>query len=56
MIIEREAFHVIGRRRATPNGGGTWDVARNDGSITQMENLNTNQPFLGLCFGIPINK
>lgn len=50
-IIEREPFKVIGRRRTTPNGGGTWDVARSDGSIEQMEKMETGKPFLGLCFG-----
>lgn len=50
-IIEREAFKVIGRRMVTPEGGGTWDVCRKDGSLARMTKMETGQPFLGLCFG-----
>lgn len=50
-ITEKDGFKVVGRRRTTPYGGGTWDVARKDGSIAQMEALGTGKPFLGLCFG-----
>lgn len=50
-VLEREPFKVIGRRRTTPSGGGTWDVARGDGSIDQMMKMETGNPFLGLCFG-----
>ena len=51
-IIKRDSFKVIGRRCVTPSGGGAWDVSRNDGSLKQMEEMETGQPFLGLCFGI----
>ena len=50
-VVEKEAFKVIGRRRTTPSGGGTWGIAREDGSIAQMEKLAAGAPFLGLCFG-----
>ena len=50
-VVERDPFTVIGRRRTTPDGGGTWGVAREDGSIGQMMKLETGNPFLGLCFG-----
>lgn len=50
-FVEKDSFKVIGRRRVTPSGGGTWGVAREDGSIAQMEKLETGKPFLGLCFG-----
>lgn len=50
-ITEKEGFKVVGRRRIAPYGGGTWDIARKDGSIAQMEALGTGKPFLGLCFG-----
>ena len=50
-IVEKDAFKVIGRRCVTPHGGGTWEVARNDGSIKQMEEMQTGKPFFGLCFG-----
>lgn len=50
-VVEKESFKVIGRRRTTPNGGGAWDVSRNDGSLEQLEKMGTGNPFLGLCFG-----
>lgn len=50
-VVEKDGFTVVGRRATTPHGGGTWDVARKDGSIAQMEALGTGKPFLGLCFG-----
>ena len=50
-VIEKDAFKVIGRRRTTPSGGGTWGIARKDGSIKQMEKMIDGKPFLGLCFG-----
>ena len=49
--IQKEPFKVVGRRRVTPSGGGTWGVAREDGSIKQMEALRAGNPFFGLCFG-----
>ena len=49
--MEKEPFKVIGRRCTTPEGGGTWGVAREDGSIGRMEKMETGNPFLGLCFG-----
>lgn len=51
ILAEKDSFKVIGRRRVAPYGGGTWEIARSDGSISQMENMNTGNPFLGLCFG-----
>lgn len=51
MFVEREAFHMVGRRCTTPNGGGAWGVAREDGTIEKMESLQTGKPFCGLCFG-----
>ncbi|MCL2107250.1 MAG: 1-acyl-sn-glycerol-3-phosphate acyltransferase [Oscillospiraceae bacterium] len=50
-IIEKEAFQVIGRRRATPRAGGAWDIARTDGSLARIEGLASGEPLLGLCFG-----
>lgn len=51
MFVEKEAFHMVGRRRVTPDGGGAWGVAREDGTIEKMEALETGNPFCGLCFG-----
>ena len=51
-VVEKEAFKVIGRRRITSAGsGGTWKVARADGTIDQIIKMETGKPFLGLCFG-----
>lgn len=49
--MKKEEFKVIGRRRTTPSGGGTWGVAREDGSVELMMKMETGNPFLGLCFG-----
>lgn len=51
MFVQKEAFHMVGRRCVTPDGGGAWDVARADGTIKRMEALETGKPFCGLCFG-----
>ena len=45
MLMEKEAFHMVGRRCVTPHGGGAWGVARADGSIEKMEALETGNPF-----------
>lgn len=51
-IVERESFKVIGRRRTTPSGGGTWDICKSDGSIERMQEIGGNSStLLGLCFG-----
>lgn len=50
-MMQREGFCVVGRRAVVQQGGGTWQLAREDGSISRMEALNTGKPFLGLCFG-----
>lgn len=50
-LVEKGSFKVVGRRAVTPQPGGTWDVARNDGSIQQIEALRPGAPMLGLCFG-----
>lgn len=50
-LEEKESFTIVGRRRIIPYGGGTWSVAREDGSIRKMEILKNDKPLLGLCFG-----
>jgi len=50
-LTQKPAFTVIGRRRTTPFPGGTWQVAREDGSVERLEALDNGKPFLGLCFG-----
>lgn len=51
MFIERGSFHVVGRRCVTPDGGGTWGMARGDGTVGKLEVLGTGRPLYGLCFG-----
>lgn len=50
-LMEKDGFRVVGRRRVTPQGGGTWPLAREDGTVARLEALQTGKPFLGLCFG-----
>ena len=38
-IMEREAFKVLGIRRITPYGGGTWAVVKGDGSNGRIQEL-----------------
>lgn len=38
-IMEREAFKVLGIRRITPYGGGTWAVVKGDGSNDRIQEL-----------------
>jgi AraC family transcriptional regulator len=49
--VERETFKVIGVRRITPYGGGTWAIVKSDGSGKAMEDLSGHFCDLGLCFG-----
>lgn len=51
MFVEKDAFHMVGRRCVTPDGGGAWGVARSDGTMDKMMELETGRPFCGLCFG-----
>lgn len=50
-LINREAFKVIGTRRITPYGGGTWEIIKSDGSGKAMAELFGHGCDLGLCFG-----
>ena len=54
-FVDKCSFKVVGRRAVTPQPGGTWDVARSDGSIKQMEKLKPEAPMLGICFGFDEN-
>jgi AraC family transcriptional regulator len=46
------SFKVIGVRKTTPYGGGTWGIVKSDGSIEKMQKINNGKPVdLGLCFG-----
>lgn len=50
-IINKESFKVIGKRRTTPYGGGTWAIVKSDGSNEIMKELSGKFFDLGLCFG-----
>jgi AraC family transcriptional regulator len=51
-MIEKDSFNVVGVRRTTPFGGGTWAIVKSDGSIEKMQEI-AGDGFisLGLCFG-----
>lgn len=50
-IIKKEPFKVIGRRRTTPYGAGTWAIVKGDGSYEAIKDLCGHVFDLGLCFG-----
>lgn len=49
--IERVPFKVIGVRRTTPYGGGTWAIVKSNGSNEAVKELSDHFFDLGLCFG-----
>lgn len=49
--IEKGPFKVIGIRRTTPYGGGTWAVVKSDGSNEAINELSGHFFDMGLCFG-----
>jgi len=51
-IIERDTLNVVGIRRTTPYGGGTWAIVKSDGSNHKANKLFGKFYDLGLCFGI----
>ena len=50
-LMEREGFKVIGKRRTTPYGGGTWAIVKSDSSGEALKELSGHFYDLGLCFG-----
>lgn len=50
-IIEKESFKVLGIRRITPYGGGTWAIVKSDGSNDRIKDISGKFFDLGLCFG-----
>jgi AraC family transcriptional regulator len=50
-IEKRGSFRVLGVRRTTPYGGGTWAVVKSDGSNEALKKLSGHLCDLGLCFG-----
>lgn len=50
-VIEKTAFQVLGIRRTTPYGGGTWAIVKSDGTADKMKDIGGHMCDLGLCFG-----
>lgn len=50
-IIDKESFKVLGIRRITPYGGGTWAIVKSDGSNEKIKEISGKFFDLGLCFG-----
>lgn len=50
-IVQKDSFKVIGIRRITPYGGGTWAIVKTDGSNDRIKALSGKFFNLGLCFG-----
>ena len=48
--IDKAPFRVIGIRRTTSYGGGTWAVVKSDGSNESIKELSGHFFDLGLCF------
>ena len=49
--VQKGPFSVMGVRRTTPYGGGTWAVVKSDGSNNRINRLAGKFFDLGLCFG-----
>lgn len=50
-IMEKDSFKVLGIRRITPYGGGTWAIVKSDGSNDRIKQISGKFFDLGLCFG-----
>jgi len=50
-VIEKQAFRVLGIRRTTPHGGGTWEIVKADGTADKLRAISGQPCDLGLCFG-----
>ncbi len=50
-IIEKPSFKVVGIRKTTPYGGGTWAIVKSDGSFYKLMEQSGKTESLGLCFG-----
>ena len=55
-IWDREAFQVMGLRKTTPTGGGTWAVVKGDGSAERLAAIKAwfdgVEPGQGVCRAI----
>ena len=50
-VFVKEAFDVLGIRRTTPNGGGTWAIVKSNGAAQRLREIDGHPCDLGLCFG-----
>ena len=50
-VEKKSAFSVLGVRRITPDGGGTWGIVKEDDTRERLLALTGNACELGLCFG-----
>lgn len=50
-VLNKDCFDVLGIRRTTPYGGGTWGIVKSDGSAVRLEKMTGHPCDLGLCFG-----
>lgn len=38
-VIEKKSFNILGIRRTTPYGGGTWGIIKSDGTYEKMKQI-----------------
>lgn len=50
-LVDKDSFKVLGVRKTTPEGGGTWGIVKSDGSIEKMQKIYGKPIPFGLCFG-----
>lgn len=50
-VVESNTFRILGIRRTTPYGGGTWGIVKSDGTYEKMRAISGHMCDLGLCFG-----
>nr|HMM32228.1 helix-turn-helix domain-containing protein [Clostridia bacterium] len=50
-VWNRQPFDVLGIRRTTPYGGGTWALVKADGTAEKLREIAGQSCDLGLCFG-----
>ncbi|MGC4152400.1 MAG: helix-turn-helix domain-containing protein [Propionicimonas sp.] len=50
-VVEREEFGVLGVRRTTPQGGGTWALVKAGRMAENLQQISGHPANLGLCFG-----
>lgn len=50
-VFNKGAFDVLGIRRTTPHGGGTWAIVKSDGTMQKLQEIGGHPCDLGLCFG-----